>query len=113
MPPRGLIRGRLPAHARLGDLLIKLGDELIEIGRVLPWMRRIGRGAAAPRRFSIQNFWSSVAGSDSMSGSSSRCQPSRHCAARRVRARSAQRTPYILSATPIYLEHGESVLPLS
>ena len=43
----------------------------------------------ASARFSIHHFWSSVASSGWMTGSVSRCQPSRHCAARSVLARSA------------------------
>ena len=46
--------------------------------------------AWASARFSTHHFWSSVAGSGSMTGSVSRCQPSRHCAARSVLARWAQ-----------------------
>ena len=49
------------------------------------WSRR----AWASARVWIHHRWSSVAGSGSVTGSCSRCQPSRHCAARSVRARSA------------------------
>ena len=48
------------------------------------------RMAWASARFSTHHFWSSVAGSGSMTGSVSRCQPSRHWAARSVLARWAQ-----------------------
>ena len=44
----------------------------------------------ASARSTTHHCWSSVAGSGVMSGSSSRCQPSRHCAARSDLARSAQ-----------------------
>ena len=92
VPPGRLARREhVPAHAGPGDLLIQLADELIEVGSVLAGRRRPGRGAAGPRRAaSPSHCWSSVAGSGVRSGSSSRCQPSRHCTARRVLARSAQ-----------------------
>jgi hypothetical protein len=32
VPPRGLRRGGLAAHACLGDLLVQLGDELVKVG---------------------------------------------------------------------------------
>ena len=47
------------------------------------------RMAWASARFSIHHVCSSVGSSGSMTGSRSRCQPSRHCAARRFLARSA------------------------
>ena len=36
VPPRGLVRGRLAAHACVGDLLVQLGKELVQVGGVLP-----------------------------------------------------------------------------
>jgi hypothetical protein len=113
MPPRGLIRGRLPAHARIGDLLIKLGDELIEIGRVLPGggglvaePLRLGasRSRTSGRRWPGRvrcGFVLEVPAFPALRGPQG-TDPVR---------RSAHRT--YSAATPIYLEHGESVLPLS
>ena len=48
------------------------------------------RSCWASERSVTHHCWSSVAGSGVKSGSSSRCQPSRHCAARKALARSAQ-----------------------
>jgi hypothetical protein len=36
VPPRRAVRGGLPAHARLGDLLVQFADELVKVGRILP-----------------------------------------------------------------------------
>ena len=54
-----------------------------------PSPARASRSACASARSVTVTRWSSVAASGSMTGSWSRCQPSRHCAARRIRARSA------------------------
>ena len=110
VPPRRAVRGDLPAHARLGDLLVQLGDELVQVGGVLPGARRPGRGAAGLRRASRPTTagrrWP---GPGSMSGSSSRCQPSRHCAARSVLARSAQDGQTCARVCP----HGTSTVSTS
>ena len=55
-----------------------------------PSLARASRSACASARSVTVARCSWVAGSGSMTGSRSRCQPSRHCAARRIRARSAQ-----------------------
>jgi hypothetical protein len=84
------VGGDVPAHAGLGDLLVQLADELVEVGRVLPGrlglvVELLGFGAQGDPVLLVLGGRSGV-----RSGSCSRCQPSRHWAARRVLARSAQ-----------------------
>ena len=90
VPPCGLGRGGFPADARIGDLVVQLGDQLVKVGGVLSGFSAWSRCCCASARRVIHHFCSSVAGSGVMPGSSSRCQPSRHWAARSVLARSAQ-----------------------
>ena len=82
-------RQHLAAQPGIGDLLVQLADPLVQLVVSRPSLASRSRPSCASARSVISARWSSVAGSGSMTGSWSRCQPSRHCAARRIRARSA------------------------
>ena len=84
-------REHAAAHPGFGDLLVQLADPLVQLADIqaVAGQQVPGLPASRPGRVTSAR-WSSVAGSGSITGSWSRCQPSRHCAARRIRARSAQ-----------------------
>ena len=96
--PGGSVASLLPvgqdvaAHAGAGDFLVQLGGQLVQLGRrlvrpsVWAWSCICWESA----RWVTQVRCTSSGSSGVITGSVSRCQPSRHCAARRVRARSAQ-----------------------
>ena len=82
-PPGGPVAARprredVATQPGVIDLLVQLADPLVQLGGVEAFGGRASRSAWASARSVTRARWPSVAGSGSMTGSWSRCQPSRH-----------------------------------